>query len=130
MQSSFSIVVLSIFSAFFGVQAAPSSQINRRSYGSTPSYSHEQPKAYAPKVEAYHPKQVYTPKVESYQPKQEVYTPKVEAYQPKQEVYIPKVEAYQLKKEVYQPEPVKQSYTPKPYVTEKPTYVKSHSYAY
>ncbi|KAJ9054818.1 hypothetical protein DSO57_1010232 [Entomophthora muscae] len=205
MQSTLSILALSVFSAFFGVQAASYSQINRRSYHSTPSYSHEQPKAYTPKVEAYHPKKVYTPKVkayhpkkaytpkaeayhpkqaytpkveayhpkkvytskveayhpkkvyapkveaynpkkvyapkvEVYQPKQEVYTPKVEAYQPKQvytpkveayqpkqEVYTPKVEAYQPKQEVYKPEPVKASYSPKPYVAKKPAYVKANS---
>ncbi|KAJ9054824.1 hypothetical protein DSO57_1010238 [Entomophthora muscae] len=115
MQSTLSIIALSIFSAFLGVQAAPSSQVNRRSYGSTPSYSHEQPKVYAPKVKAYHPKQVYTPKVEVYHPKK-AYTPKVEVYHPK--------------KEVYKPEPVKPSYSPKPYVAEKPAYVKASSPAY
>ncbi|KAJ9054825.1 hypothetical protein DSO57_1010239 [Entomophthora muscae] len=142
MQSTLSIIALSVFSAFLGVQAAPSSQVNRRSYGSTPSYSHEQPKVYAPKVKAYHPKQVYTPKVEVYHPKKaytpkvevyhpkkEVYTPKVEVYHPKQ-VYTPKVEVYHPKKEVYKPEPVKPSYSPKPYVAEKPAYVKASSPAY
>ncbi|KAJ9054826.1 hypothetical protein DSO57_1010240 [Entomophthora muscae] len=129
MQSTLSIIALSVFSAFLGVQAAPSSQVNRRSYGSTPSYSHEQPKVYAPKVEAYHPKQVYTPKVEVYHPKQ-VYTPKLEVYHPKKEVYTPKVEVYHPKKEVYKPEPVKPSYSPKPYVSEKPIYVKPSSPAY
>ncbi|KAJ9076823.1 hypothetical protein DSO57_1022537 [Entomophthora muscae] len=89
MQSTLSIIALSVFSVFLGVQAAPSSQVNRRSYGSTPSYSHKQPKVYAPKVEAYHPK-----------------------------------------KEVYKPEPVKPSYSPKPYVAEKPAYIKARSPAY
>ncbi|KAJ9076829.1 hypothetical protein DSO57_1022542 [Entomophthora muscae] len=159
MQFTLSIIALSIFSAFLGVQAAPSSQVNRRSYHSTSSYSHEQPKAYTLKVEAYQPKQevytpkvesyqpkqevytpkveayqpkqeVYTPKVESYQPKQEVYTPKVEAYQPKKEVYTPKVEVYQPEQEVYKPEPVKPSYSPKPYVAEKPVYVKARNPVY
>ncbi|KAJ9076822.1 hypothetical protein DSO57_1022536 [Entomophthora muscae] len=129
MQSTLSIIALSVFSVFLGVQAAPSSQVNRRSYGSTPSYSHKQPKVYAPKVEAYHSKQVYTPKVEAYHPKQ-VYTPKVEVYHPKKDIYTPKVEVYHPKKEVYKPEPVKPSYSPKPYVAEKPAYIKARSPAY
>ncbi|KAJ9060856.1 hypothetical protein DSO57_1039562 [Entomophthora muscae] len=88
MQSSFSIIALSVFAGLISGQEAPFSQVKRRSYGSTPSYSHAQPKAYAPKPKAY--------KAPSYIPKPKAYHPAPKKYEAKpiKKTYTAKAPSY------------------------------------
>ncbi|KAJ9054830.1 hypothetical protein DSO57_1010244 [Entomophthora muscae] len=153
---TYPIIALSLITTFVGVQATPSLQISRRSYGPTPSYLHEVPKAtqpvyhpkpqhtvYTPKPKLYQPPKVYThkpkvyhqPKVyasenELYQPKQKVYTPKQGAYIPKQENYQPERELYQPEPEVYHPQPTIPIYSHDSYISNQPMYVKAYSKGY